>query len=145
MARIRAEREAQRKIEKVQRLVQRRKEREEKRKVEAKTKRPRQSKQEKEELAVAEVLKLKAKLVKIHQKKSTLSHVCREHGRAWEKLDVAFIKRRQVQKTVSLADQIRSAKKRTEDMNGKAFSIASSDSQSIEVSSDARFFTVEAK
>lgn len=65
MARIRAEREAQRKIEKVQRLVQRRKEREEKRKVEAKTKRPRQSKQEKEELAVAEVLKLKAKLVKV--------------------------------------------------------------------------------
>ncbi|XP_055801221.1 stress response protein NST1 isoform X2 [Solanum dulcamara] len=146
MTRIRAERAAQRKTEKMQRLAQRRKEREEKQKVEGKMKRPRRrSKQEKEELAVAEELKLKAKLVKIQKKKSTLSHVCREHRRAWEKLDVSFIKRPQVQKPVSLADQIRSAKKRTEDVNGKAFSIASSESQSIEVSAEARFFTVETK
>lgn len=66
MARIRAERAAQRKTEKMQRLAQRRKEREEKQKVEGKIKRPRRlSKQEKEELAVAEELKLKAKLVKV--------------------------------------------------------------------------------
>ncbi|XP_059277186.1 uncharacterized protein LOC132031294 isoform X1 [Lycium ferocissimum] len=144
MARIRAERAAQRKTEKMQRLAQRRKEREEKQKVEVKTKRPRRrSKQEKEELAVAEELKLKAKLVKIQRKKSTLSHVCTEHRRAWERLDVAFIKRPQVQRKVSLADQIRSAKKRTEDVNGKAFSIASPGSQSIEVSAEATFFTVE--
>ncbi|MCD9638336.1 hypothetical protein HAX54_022231 [Datura stramonium] len=145
MARIRAERAAQRKTEKMQRLAQRRKEREEKKKVEGKIKIPRRrSKQEKEELAVAEELKLKAKLVKIQKKKSTPSHVCREHRRAWERLDLAFIKRPpQVQKTVSLADQIRSAKKRTEDVNGKAFSIASSGSQSIAVSAEARFFTVE--
>ncbi|KAJ8527714.1 hypothetical protein K7X08_015165 [Anisodus acutangulus] len=145
MARIRAERAAQRKTENMERLAQRRKEREEKQKVEGKTKRPRRrSKQEKEELAVAEELKLKAKLVKIQKKKSTLSHVCTEHRRAWERLDVAFIKRPQVQKTVSLADQIRSAKKRTEGVNGKAFSIASSgSSQYIEVSEEARFFTVE--
>lgn len=109
MARILAERAAQRKTEKMQRLTERRKERAEKQKVEGKTKRPRRrSKQEKEELAVAEELKLKAKLVKIQKKKSTLSHVCTENCRAWERLDVAFIKRPQVQKTVSLADQIRS-------------------------------------
>ncbi|KAK4373947.1 hypothetical protein RND71_004624 [Anisodus tanguticus] len=84
MARIRAERAAQRKTEKMDRLVQRRKEREEKFRKEVHT------------------------------------------------------------KTVSLADQIRSAKKRTEDVNGKAFSIASSgSSQSIEVSAEVRFFTVE--
>ncbi|KAL3323311.1 hypothetical protein AABB24_040433 [Solanum stoloniferum] len=146
ITRIRAERAAQRKMERMQRLAQRRKEREEKQKVEGKTKRPRRrSKQEKEELAVAEELKLKAKLVKIQKKKSTLSHVCREHRRGWEKLDVAFIKRPQVQKAVSLADQIRAAKKRTGDVNGKAFSIASSDSQSIEVSAEAKFSTVETK
>lgn len=81
----------------------------------------------------------------IQKKKSTLSHVCREHRRAWEKLDVSFIKTPQVQKTVSLADQIRAAKKRTGDVNGKAFSIASSDSQSIEVSAVAKFSTVETK
>ncbi|CAN4096959.1 unnamed protein product [Withania somnifera] len=144
MARIRAERAAQRKTEKMERLAERRKERVEKQKVEGKTKRPRRwSKQEKEVLAAAEELKLKAKLVKIQKKKSTLSHVCRENCRDWERLDVAFLKRSQVQKTVSLADQIRSAKKRPEDVNGKAFSIASFGSQSIEVSSEARFFTVE--
>lgn len=66
MARIRAERAAQRKTENMQRLAQRRKEQVEKQKVEGKTKRPRRrSKQEKEELAVAEELKLKAKLVKV--------------------------------------------------------------------------------
>lgn len=66
MARIRAERAAQRKTEKMQRLAQRRKEREEKQKVGGKINRPRRrSKQEKEELAVAEELKLKAKLVKV--------------------------------------------------------------------------------
>ncbi|KAM3320637.1 inner centromere protein A isoform X1 [Capsicum chacoense] len=139
MARIRAERAAQRKTENMQRLAQRRKEQVEKQKVEGKTKRPRRrSKQEKEELAVAEELKLKAKLVKIHQKKKpTLGHVFREHCRAWERLDVAIINRPQVQNTVSLADQIGSAKKRTENVNGKAFSTASSGSQSIEVSAEA--------
>ncbi|XP_075098253.1 uncharacterized protein LOC107787021 isoform X1 [Nicotiana tabacum] len=136
MARIRAERAAQRKTEKMQRLAQRRKEREEKQKVGGKINRPRRrSKQEKEELAVAEELKLKAKLVKIQKKKSTLSQVCREHRRAWERLDVGFIKRAQIQNTVSLADQIRVAKKRTEVVNGKAFSIASSGS--VEISAEA--------
>ncbi|KAL3508747.1 hypothetical protein ACH5RR_028148 [Cinchona calisaya] len=68
------------------------------------------SKEEKEELAVNQEFKLKAKLMKIHKQKSTISRVSSQQQRIWENLDMKF--KRTKQNQVTLADQIRLAKVR---------------------------------
>ncbi|XP_059661446.1 vicilin-like seed storage protein At2g18540 [Cornus florida] len=114
MAKIRAVRSAQAKAEKMARLAQKKKEQEQKEKVreEIKRKTHKKSKEEKEEFAVSQELKLKARLTKIHKKKSVNGEVTSQYHRAWEKFDLEFIDREQKQQEVSLADQIRAAKNR---------------------------------
>ncbi|CAK9134111.1 unnamed protein product [Ilex paraguariensis] len=114
IARIRAERSSQAKAEKMARLAEKRREQEQKAKVRRPIKRKthKKSKEEKEELAVAQELKLKERLTKIHRKKSLNGQVTSQDNRVWEKFDPDNIKRERIQKEVSLADQIRAAKNR---------------------------------
>ncbi|KAM7492535.1 hypothetical protein LguiA_035456 [Lonicera macranthoides] len=112
MKQIRAARAAQVKAEEMARLAEKRKERELKAKIrgEMKIKTHRKSKEEKEELAIAQELKLKARLTKIHRKKSSNDQVTCQDCPSWERLDAEFIKRERIRKQVSLADQIRAVK-----------------------------------
>lgn len=48
----------------------------------------------------------------IHRKKSAVSRVSSQQKRPWEKFDIAVMKKEQLQKEISLADQIRFAKSR---------------------------------
>ncbi|KAL2476411.1 hypothetical protein Adt_37147 [Abeliophyllum distichum] len=114
MARVRAERASQAKAEKMAKLTQKKKEREENAKCRAELnkKRNKKSKEEKEQLAVSHELKLRERLIKIHRKKSAVSQVGSQRKRPWEKFDIDIVKREQLQKEVSLADQIRFAKNR---------------------------------
>lgn len=110
MEKIRA---AQAKIVKMGRLAQKRKEQEQQAKARGEMKREthRKSEEEKEELAIAQGLKLKERLTKIHKRKSlTNGQITCEDQRAWEKLDLEFIKREHTRREVSLADQIRAAR-----------------------------------
>ncbi|KAI8008462.1 hypothetical protein LOK49_LG07G03090 [Camellia lanceoleosa] len=110
MEKIRA---AQAKIVKMGRLAQKRKEQEQQAKARAEMKREthRKSEEEKEELAIAQGLKLKERLTKIHKRKSlTNGQITCEDQRAWEKLDLEFIKREHTRREVSLADQIQAAR-----------------------------------
>lgn len=66
------------------------------------------SKEEKEELAITEELKLKARLVKIHRRKSVTSQIRSQHQRAWEKIELT--NREDILPQITLADQIRLAK-----------------------------------
>ncbi|KAL6999599.1 hypothetical protein U1Q18_000757 [Sarracenia purpurea var. burkii] len=107
------ERAARAKAEKMARLVRKRKEKEQKAKARGEIKRynKRRSKHEREGLAIAEGLTLKERLVKIRKwKTSTSSQITCEEQRAWEKLDLEFIRWEHTRKEVSLADQIRAAK-----------------------------------
>ncbi|KAK4420406.1 hypothetical protein Salat_1990900 [Sesamum alatum] len=114
MARTRAERAAQARAEKMERLAQKRREREENSKVRGESirKRNKKSKEEKEKLAEFEELKLKERLMKIQKKKSAINQVSNPHQRPWENFDLEFVKREQLRKEVSLAEQIRFAKNR---------------------------------
>ncbi|CAA2953475.1 golgin subfamily A member 6 22 [Olea europaea subsp. europaea] len=114
MARIQAERASQAKAEKTAKLTQKKKEREEnaKHRAELNKKRNKKSKEEKEQLAVSHELKLRERLIKIHRKKSAASRVSSQQKRPWEKFDIAVMKKEQLQKEISLADQIRFAKSR---------------------------------
>ncbi|XP_022848477.1 trichohyalin-like isoform X3 [Olea europaea var. sylvestris] len=114
MARIQAERASQAKAEKTAKLTQKKKEREEnaKHRAELNKKRNKKSKEEKEQLAVSHELKLRERLIKIHRKKSAVSRVSSQQKRPWEKFDIAVMKKEQLQKEISLADQIRFAKSR---------------------------------
>uniref|UniRef100_A0A5B7BXV8 Uncharacterized protein n=2 Tax=Davidia involucrata TaxID=16924 RepID=A0A5B7BXV8_DAVIN len=139
MAQIRAQTAARARAEKMASLAQKRKEQEQKAKVigEIKRKTRKISKEEKEELAVAQELKLKARLTKIHKKKSVNGQVTSQDHRAWEKLDLEFMKREQIQKEVSLADQIRAAKnKRAEFVSREALATSSSIYSSSERSTE---------
>ncbi|XP_052178293.1 uncharacterized protein LOC127792040 [Diospyros lotus] len=110
LAKIRA---AQVKAEKMARLAERRKEQETKAKAKGEMNRKthRKSKEEREVLAVAQGLKLKEKLTKIHKRKSsTNGQITSEDQRAWEKIDLDFIKIERARREVSLADQIQAAK-----------------------------------
>nr|GMD90231.1 golgin subfamily A member 6-like protein 22 [Ipomoea batatas] len=129
-ARLRAERAAQAKIEKMARLAQRKKEREERAKLREEIKRRRRrAKQEREELAIARESKLKARLMKIQKKKSITSHVSHQHERAWEKLDIEFMQRENIKKEVSLEDQLLLAKKkRSESLNVNVLTVLPSHS-----------------
>ncbi|GFP78648.1 hypothetical protein PHJA_000008400 [Phtheirospermum japonicum] len=112
MARVRAERAAEAKAERMDRLAQKRREREENTKARGLsiTKRSRKSKEEKEKMAEFQEEKLKERLLKIHKKKSAVSQVSSQHRRPWEKLDLDFTKG--LRQETSLADQIRIAKNR---------------------------------
>lgn len=114
LARKRKERAAQVKAEKMARFAQQRREREENAKVRGEPikKRNKRSKEEKEKLAESQEEKLKERLMKIHRKKSRISRVGDQHGRSWEKFDLELAKGKHLQKEMSLADQIRFAKKR---------------------------------
>lgn len=74
------------------------------------------SKEDKEGLAFNQGLKLKARLTKIHRKKSINSQLRNQsettasRNLSWEELDMDFIKREKMRREVSLADQIRDAK-----------------------------------
>ncbi|KAK9269661.1 hypothetical protein L1049_001439 [Liquidambar formosana] len=132
MAKLRAERAAQAKAEKIARLAEKRKEQEEKAKLRGQRKRmTRKSREDKEELTVAQGLKLKQRLTKIHRTKSisinTQQEAVNSQISAWEKLDLEFIKRERMRREVSLADQIRAAKnKRAETMVREAVTTSSS-------------------
>ncbi|KAF9621541.1 hypothetical protein IFM89_022768 [Coptis chinensis] len=108
-ARERAERMARRALQK--------KEKEERAKSEGEVKRRRQRKPKKQML-ISKGLKLKARITKIRQKKSIDGQVGipgdvpTSHQPAIEKLDLEFIKREKLRKELSLADQIRAAKKK---------------------------------
>lgn len=112
MARIRGQRAAQVKAEKLARLAGKRKEWVEKAKVKDQLmkKMQKKSKEEIEELAVAQELKLKERLAKIHRKKSTTGQVSNQDHRAWERFDLELIKGDRMQREVSLADQIQAVK-----------------------------------
>ncbi|KAL3849272.1 hypothetical protein ACJIZ3_011154 [Penstemon smallii] len=125
IARIQAEKAAQLRAEKMAMLAQKRKEREEIAKARGEKtikKRNKKSKEEKEKLAEFEEVKLKKRLMKIHKKKSLVNQVSNQNQRSWEKFDVDFVNREQLQKdAISLADQIISAKnKRAEQLLDKA-------------------------
>lgn len=118
LAKMRAERAARARAEKMAMLAEKRRERERQAEARGEIKREttRKSKEDKEELAVAKGLKLKERLTKLHKKKSingqvaSLREMVISHIPACEKLDLEFIKRERMQREVSLADQIRAAK-----------------------------------
>ncbi|KAK1416709.1 hypothetical protein QVD17_25825 [Tagetes erecta] len=103
MAQIQAEKRAKAKSEKVKATLK-------KHVTKVKGLPKKKSKEEKEELAVAEELKLKERLTKIHRKKSINSQLSNRDQRAWEILDLDFLKRDARKEDVSLADQIRDVK-----------------------------------
>ncbi|XP_071691909.1 uncharacterized protein [Rutidosis leptorrhynchoides] len=103
MAQIRAERRAKAKAEKVKTTLK-------KRVAKVKVLAMKKSKEEKEELAAAEDLKLKERLTKIHRKKSLNKQLSSRDHRAWERLDLKFLERDIRKEDVSLADQIRDVK-----------------------------------
>lgn len=107
MAQIRAERRAKAKAEKAKLTLQKRMA---KVKGLAKKKPSKKSKEEKEELAAAEDLKLKERLTKIHRKKSVNDQLSSRDHRAWERLDLEFLKKDTKKEDISLADQIRDVK-----------------------------------
>lgn len=51
-------------------------------------------------------------LAQIRKKKSAVNQVSNQSQRPWEKLDLDFAKREQLQKEISLAEQIHFAKKK---------------------------------
>ncbi|XP_059591380.1 uncharacterized protein LOC100264054 isoform X1 [Vitis vinifera] len=118
LAKMRAERAARARAEKMAMLAEKRRERERQAEARGEIKREttRKSKEDKEELAVAKGLKLKERLTKLHKKKSingqvaSLREMVISQIPACEKLDLEFIKRERMQREVSLADQIRAAK-----------------------------------
>ncbi|KAI3803519.1 hypothetical protein L1987_31674 [Smallanthus sonchifolius] len=103
MALIRAEKRAKAKAEKLKVTLK---------KHVAKVKGPskKKSKEEKEELAAAEDLKLKERLTKIHKKKSLNGQLGSQNQRAWERLHLDFLKSDARKEDISLADQIRDVK-----------------------------------
>ncbi|KAH6775711.1 hypothetical protein C2S52_013272 [Perilla frutescens var. hirtella] len=114
LARKRKERAAQVKTEKKAKFALLRREQEDNAKARGESikKWNKKSKEEKEKLAESQEEKLKERLMKIHRKKSRISHVSDQNGRAWEKFDLELAKGKHLQKEISLADQIRFAKKR---------------------------------
>lgn len=95
------------------RLAQKRKEKEQKAKPRGKRRceNNRKSKEEREELAIAQGLELKERLTKLHKRKTSANgQISSEDQQAWEKIDLEFIKKEQIRRQVSLADQIRAAK-----------------------------------
>ncbi|XP_057795944.1 stress response protein NST1 [Salvia miltiorrhiza] len=115
LARVRKERAAKVKAAlKTARLAEKKREREENAKVrqECTRKRNKWSKEEKEKLVEFEEEKLKERLMKIQRKKSRISVVSSEHERRWEKFEVDLAEGKHLHKDISLADQIRFAKKR---------------------------------
>ncbi|KAI3712102.1 hypothetical protein L1987_70651 [Smallanthus sonchifolius] len=108
MAQIRAERRTKAKAEKVRLTLKKRV---------AKVKGlAKKSKEEKQELAAAEDLKLKERLTKIHRKKSINDQLSTRDQRAWERLDLDFWKRDARKEDISLADQIRDVKNKKAEM-----------------------------
>lgn len=114
MVRIRSQRKAQSKAEKLMWLAEKR-EVQEKAKFKGERKRTthKKSKEEIEELAVAQELRLKERLTKMHRRKSTTGQFTNQDHRSWERIDLESIKRdHQIHKEASLADQIRAVKNR---------------------------------
>ncbi|KAI3750570.1 hypothetical protein L2E82_21235 [Cichorium intybus] len=62
------------------------------------------------ELAAAEDLKLKERLTKIHRKRSVNEQLSSRDNRAWERLDLEFLKRDIRKDDISLEDQLRQVK-----------------------------------
>ncbi|XP_042042706.1 golgin subfamily A member 6-like protein 1 [Salvia splendens] len=115
LARVRKDRAAKVKAAlKTARLAQKKREREEKAEVrqEATRKRNKWSKEEKEKMVEFQGEKLKERLMKIQRKKSIVSRVSSQQQRRWEKFDLDLAEGKHLQKDISLADQIRIAKKR---------------------------------
>ncbi|KAF8025900.1 hypothetical protein BT93_F2657 [Corymbia citriodora subsp. variegata] len=138
----RAHKVAEVKAEKMARFAQKRKEREEKAKERGKMKRiscRKTKKKKKDDLAAAQGMKLKKRLLKINRKRSL--KVVQVPGQgdavlanipAWEKLDLEHIKREKAQRELSLADQIRAAKNQSKVPNLEAFLMPSSVHSSTE-------------
>ncbi|XP_010247568.1 PREDICTED: stress response protein NST1-like [Nelumbo nucifera] len=139
LAKLRAERAAKARAEKMERLAQKRKERDLKAKAREQTQKKiqRKSKEEKEELAISKELRwgifdgsFMVDLLchtMIHKKKSMDSKISMQknmvngHHLTIEKLDLEFIRREKMRRKVLLADQIRAAKsKRVECVAGEA-------------------------
>ncbi|KAL1567233.1 golgin subfamily A member 6-like protein 1 [Salvia divinorum] len=115
LARVRKDRAAKVKAAlKTARLAQKKKEREEKAEVrqEATRKRNKWSQEEREKMVEFQGEKLKERLMKIQRKKSIIYQVSSHHQRRWEKFDLDLAEGKLLQKDISLADQIRFAKKR---------------------------------
>ncbi|KAG5546143.1 hypothetical protein RHGRI_018353 [Rhododendron griersonianum] len=99
--------------EKMARVAQKRKVKEHKAtpRGEMRRKRNRKLKEEREELDIAQELKINERLAKLHKRKtSTNGQISSEDQQAWEKLDLEFVKKEQIRRQISLADQIQAAK-----------------------------------
>lgn len=130
MAKLRGQKAALAKADKMARLAEKRKEREEKTKARRDIKMGmRKSKKDKEMLVITPELKLKQKLTKIHRQRSQQGRVASRGNAeisvipAWEKLDEELIKKEKMRKSISLAEQIQAAKnRRVESMVGSLLS-----------------------
>lgn len=127
MVRIRSQRKTQAKGEKLVRVAQKREVQEKAAKLKGARKRVthKKSKEEIEELAVAQELKLKERLTKMHRRKSTSGQFTNQDHRAWERIDLESIKRDQIHKEVSLADQIRAVKNKKTLTNSSSIYLSS--------------------
>ncbi|KAL1815377.1 hypothetical protein ACET3Z_017951 [Daucus carota] len=126
MGRIRSQRKAQAKAEKLIRLAEKRDVQEKANfKGDKKRKTQKKSKEEIEELAVAQELRLKERLIKMHRRKSTAGQLTNQDHRSWEKIDLESVKRDQIHKEVSLADQIRAVKNKRTLTNSSSICLSS--------------------
>ncbi|WOH00261.1 hypothetical protein DCAR_0519619 [Daucus carota subsp. sativus] len=126
MGRIRSQRKAQAKAEKLIRLAEKRDVQEKANfKGDKKRKTHKKSKEEIEELAVAQELRLKERLIKMHRRKSTAGQLTNQDHRSWEKIDLESVKRDQIHKEVSLADQIRAVKNKRTLTNSSSICLSS--------------------
>uniref|UniRef100_A0A2N9EXT4 Nuclease associated modular domain-containing protein n=1 Tax=Fagus sylvatica TaxID=28930 RepID=A0A2N9EXT4_FAGSY len=121
------------------RLAQKRKECEDKTRTRGETKRKtrRKLKEDKEDLAVPQLSKLKQKLTKVHIKKSInvqatgRGDTLVSHFGGLDKLDIELVRREKMRREVSLADQIQAARiKKSESMVREPLAASSSDYRS---------------
>ncbi|GAA0148331.1 hypothetical protein LIER_07806 [Lithospermum erythrorhizon] len=97
---------SQAKEERMERLAHKSKKRDEKRKA-RNSKKPKKGRNK---LDVVHGVNLKAMIMKVHKKKTTISQPNVQRQLVWENIDLELVKREMLQKEVSLADQIRVAK-----------------------------------
>lgn len=121
------------------RLAQKRKECEDKTRTRGETKRKtrRKLKEDKDDLAVPQLSKLKQKLTKVHIKKSInvqatgRGDTLVSHFGGLDKLDIELVRREKMRREVSLADQIQAARiKKSESMVREPLAASSSDYRS---------------
>ncbi|KAI4374674.1 hypothetical protein MLD38_012641 [Melastoma candidum] len=132
-ARMRAQRAAEARVQKMTLLAQKRKDRQEKRKQRQEHRKPSSTQVTRHWDAVAGGINLKKRLMKIHKKRTaTIQVACRGSTNtiveipSWENVDLEHIRREKAQREVSLADQIRAARSRAKPPCSEALAVPSS-------------------